>query len=152
MTQETFLKQSRRRAVMNICLLTLTGCSVVDQYGPRAVTYNEEASSSKSSAILLNVLRAAYRQPLQFTDMSTVTGTASIGASFTGTSIPLQIGGPKFTTPEVATLTPAATVSGGPSFNIANLNTQEFYQGIQSPLEVQVIASYVSAGIPLKLL
>jgi hypothetical protein len=135
-----------------LCTISICGCAVVDQYGPRAVTYNQEESSSKSSSILLNILRATYRQPLQFTDMSQVLGSASAGATITGTSIPFRVGGPQFSTPETAILSPAVTASGGPQFTVTNLNNQEFYQGLQSSLEPQIISNYKTQGVPLKLL
>jgi hypothetical protein len=135
-----------------LCAISIGGCTVVDQYGPRAVTYNQEESSSKSSSILLNILRATYRQPLQFTDMSQVLGSASAGATITGTSIPFRVGGPQFSMPETAILSPAVTASGGPQFTVTNLNNQEFYQGLQSSLEPQIIANYKAQGVPLKLL
>ncbi len=152
MAAKAHVRRWRALTVASASLATLAGCAIVDQYGPRAVTYNEEASSSKSSGILLNIMRAAYREPLQFTDMSTVTGTATASATVTGTTIPIRVGGPNFTAPDIMNITPAATMSGGPQFNIANLNTQEFYQGIQAPLETQLMANYVASGTPLTVL
>ncbi len=142
----------RRLSLAILCAISIGGCSIVDQYGPRAVTYNQEESSSKSSSILLNILRATYRQPLQFTDMSQVLGSASAGATITGTSIPFRVGGPQFSMPETAILSPAVTASGGPQFTVTNLNNQEFYQGLQSPLEPQILANYKVQDVPLKLL
>src|SRR5208283_4354997 len=72
------------------------------------------------------------------------------GATVTGTTIPFRVGGP--TTSEIMNIAPSATMSGGPQFNIANLNTQEFYQGIQAPLETQLMANYVASGTPLTVL
>jgi hypothetical protein len=141
-----------RLLVASLCTISLGGCTIVDQYGSRSVTYNQEESSSKSSSILLNILRATYRQPLQFTDMSQVLGSASAGATITGTSIPFRVGGPQFSTPETAVLSPAVTASGGPQFTVTNLNNQEFYQGLQSSLEPQIVANYQAQGVPLKLL
>jgi hypothetical protein len=47
---------------------------------------------------------------------------------------------------------PTATVSGGPTFNVATLNTKEFFSGILSPIGLQTIASYMQQGRPLNLL
>lgn len=134
-----------------IATALLSACAAVDQFGSRSTVYNEQTASSKSSGILLNIIRAAYRQPLQFTDISTVTGTASSSTTL-GAGIPIQIAGPNLTSPSFMTLSPSATMSGGPQFNVANLNNKEFYQGIQSPLEPQIIANYLNAGVPLKVL
>jgi hypothetical protein len=96
---------------------------------------------------LLNILRAAYREPLQFTEVTTVTGTAAAQGGLSA-DIPLRVDGTSFTTH----LNPSASVSGGPNFSVANLNTQEFYQGIQSPISAQVVANYAAAGVSLNLL
>jgi hypothetical protein len=128
-------------------LTSLGGCAIVDDYGSRAIEYNEQTATAKSSTVLLNILRAAYHEPLQFTDLSTVTGTASASAGINA-SIPFKIGGAHFTAPNILTLTPSTSVSGGPNFSVANLNTQEFYQGLQSPISARLISNYEAAGVP----
>ena len=133
-------------ALAHLSLFILGGCAVVDQYSSRAIEYNEQTAASKNSLILLNILRAAYREPLQFTDISTVTGTASAQGSLSA-DIPLRIGGTHFVTPQILSLNPSAAVSGGPNFSVANLSTQEFYQGLQAPVSAQVVANYAPAGV-----
>lgn len=134
-----------------ISLSILGGCAVVDQYGSRAIEYNEQTAAAKNSIVLLNILRAAYREPLQFTEISTVTGTASAQGSLSA-DIPLLIGGTNALTPQLLNLNPSATVSGGPNFSVANLSTQEFYRGLQSSIDTQVIDTYVASGVSLNLL
>jgi len=138
-------------ALALISLSILGGCAVVDQYSSRAIEYNEQTAASKNSIVSLNILRAAYREPLQFTEVTTVTGTAAAQGGLSA-DIPLRVGGTSFTTPQILTLNPSASVSGGPNFSVANLNTQEFYQGIQSPISAQVVANYAAAGVSLNLL
>jgi hypothetical protein len=138
-------------ALAHLSLSTLGGCAVVDQYGSRATEYNEQTTASKNSIVLLNILRAAYREPLQFTDVTTVTGTASAQGSLSA-DIPVPIGGAGFTTPNLMILNPSATVAGGPNFSVANLSTQEFYRGLQSSIDTQVIETYVASGVSLNLL
>lgn len=132
------------RALLCLCLSALlSGCGTADYYSPRAQIMNAETSKAKSNQILLNILRAAYREPLQFTDTSTITGTASVGASLSSS---LPFAGNRGTGAQLFSLSPGATVSEGPAFNIANLNTQEFYQGIQTPIDLSPIASYKASG------
>jgi hypothetical protein len=138
-------------ALAHLSLSTLGGCAVVDQYGSRATEYNEQTTASKNSIVLLNILRAAYREPLQFTDVTTVTGTASAQGSLSA-DIPVRIGGTGFTAPNLMILNPSATVTGGPNFSVANLSTQEFYRGLQSSIDTQVIDTYVASGVSLNLL
>src|SRR5690242_17092048 len=58
--------------------LSLGGCSAVDNFEPRALQYNQEAAATKSNTILLNILRAAHRLPLQFTEYTTAVGQSSL--------------------------------------------------------------------------
>lgn len=144
----------RLRFYVTIVVLYVTslgGCAVVDQYSSRASEYNEQAATSTSSLVLLNIMRAAFREPLQFTDVSSVNGTASAQGSLSA-NIPLRVGGPNLTSAQILQLNPAAMMSGGPTFNVANLHNQEFYRGLQSPIDPQTIANYKAAGIPLKVL
>ncbi len=144
----------RTASILALSLLALSilgGCTVVDQYGSRAIEYNQQTGNASNSLILLNILRAAYREPMQFTDVTTVTGTA-LAQGGLGANIPVWIGGAGLTSPNLLNLNPSATVSGGPNFSIANLNSQEFYQGMQSSIDSQVIDTYVSSGVSLNLL
>lgn len=118
---------------------SLSSCVLVDNFAHRSVDYNLQAENSKNRNLLLNVIRAAYRRPLQFTELMTVTGLAT--ASVTGV----------FTLPFVAnhaaasrvfSFSPGAAVSGGPNFTVAILNTKEFYQGILTPLPMQIVALF----------
>jgi hypothetical protein len=128
--------------------LLLSGC-ISDIFGDRAVAYNEEAESHKDKVILSNIGRAALGRSLQFTELSTVSGTASQSIQLGG-SIPL-VGGPP-TVSHVSTLSPTLGLSGGPTFNVANLSTKEFYSGILAPLPLQTIGYYLLEGYPAQIL
>jgi hypothetical protein len=132
-----------RLIVATALFLGLGACAAVDTFGPRALDYNQEAADSYNSQILLNIIRAAYAEPLQFTDLSTVTGQAS-GSITTSSSLPFF--GNRATSSRLYTLSPGFTVSGGPSFNVANLHNQDFYQGIEGPVKNQTIAQFLDAG------
>ncbi|MVT55291.1 hypothetical protein GPL17_33200 [Bradyrhizobium yuanmingense] len=117
----------------------------MDQFSPRAQDYNHQTASSKSNQILLNVVRSAYSQPLQFTDVSTVAGTASVSGTL-GETIPFPLNIAARTGSRSITASPSVTGTGASTVNIANLNTQEFYQGLQKPLSKSQIAYYLFSG------
>jgi hypothetical protein len=124
-----------------VCPLILGGC-VADIFGERAVSYNQEAATNKDKTILTNIVRAALGRPLQFTELTTVSGTASQSLSVAGV-IPFAVHRP----PTVGisdTVTPTASLSGGPTFSVANLSTKEFYSGILSPLQTSILGYYLS--------
>ena len=123
----------------------LSGCAAVDSFGSRALNYNRQAAGIQEQELLLNVMRAAYRAPLQFTAFTQITGQAGISgtAAFT---LPFNPSPSSFPHADVAS--PSATLSGTEAFTLANLNTQEFYQGILSPVPLATIDHYIEQGYP----
>src|SRR5918992_6225759 len=120
---------------------SLSSCVIVDNFASRSVDYNLQAEHSKNENLLLNVVRAAYRKPLQFTELMTVTGQAS--ASVTGVfTLPFAANHAAAT--RIFSFSPGASVSGGPNFTVAVLNTKEFYQGILTPIPMQIVALFLA--------
>lgn len=137
-----------RRKVLgtaSLALFLLSGCAAVDNFSSRALTYNRQAATIQEQALLLNVMRAAYRTPLQFTAFTQITGQAAV-AGTAAFSLPFNPSPPGF--PHADTASPSATLSGTEAFTVANLNTQEFYQGILSPVPLSVIDHYLEQGYP----
>src|SRR5712691_5008436 len=64
--------------------LALAGCAIVDKYSERAVEYNLQAEKTQQQNLLLNIIRASLRRPMQFTGLQSITGTASASGSVTG--------------------------------------------------------------------
>lgn len=147
------------RLLMPICCVALLGCAVVDQYSGRAIVYNLEAERAQDQAILLNIVRAYLRRPMQFTTVSTITGTAlaSGGAQYTlPTNVPFRP--PTQGATGIAAFPPLPTwqlsgaMSGGPAFTVPVLDTQEFYQGILKAIPAQLWDLYIQANYPPDLL
>ena len=132
--------------------VALVGCAVVDDFSGRAVDYNLEAEQVQEQTMLLNVVRASMRRPMQFTSLQSITGTASISGNGT-LSLPFGPAGhrpPKSLSPDIAGL--SGTVSGGPSFIVPVLDTQEFYEGILNPISLQIFDYYLEQGFPAEVL
>jgi len=127
--------------------ILLAACDQADRFGTRAVTYNKEAEAAKDQGLVLNIIRAAYRRPLQFTDVTTISGqaTASVTGGLSLVFGPHQSG-------SASTFTPGTTFSGGPTFSVVTLNTKEFYEGILTPIPMTTIDYYSSLGFPRALL
>src|SRR5579863_3961427 len=107
--------------LFSILVMALAGCAVVDQYSGRAISYNLEAEQALDQGLLLNIVRASLRRPMQFTSVQTVTGTASASAAAT------------FTVPFIPGTGASGfnpSISGGPQFTVPVLDTQEFYNGV----------------------
>jgi hypothetical protein len=89
-------------------------------------------------------LRAAYRYPMHFTELSTLSGTETVTGN-AGLSIPFShIYGS--TDSRIGTL--STSVSQSPTFNVAVLETQEFYKGMLAQLTVDQLNNYLAEGIP----
>jgi hypothetical protein len=123
--------------------LTLGGCATIDHIAPRAAQFNTETSNAKTRSIFANILRAADGQPLQFTDVTTFTGTGDVEGSLSA-ELPVKVD--PSTVERTWKVTPSAKLSAGSQFNVANLNTQEFYYGLQAPVKVEHIANFIAAG------
>jgi len=130
------------RCVAAVFAMQLCGCGAIDQFSPRAQDYNRASADSKSNQILLNVLRAAYSQPLQFTDVTTVAGTTSINGQLSD-SVPLPLNTVARLASRTVSASPSVSLTGGNTVNVANLNTQEFYKGLQAPLANSQVSYYL---------
>lgn len=145
--------------------LGLAGCSVIDDYSWRAVDYNREAEQAQQQVLLLNIVRASLRRPMQFTSLQTVTGSANVAGSVNGGAQGVS------NTPLISRfgLTPAPTstvlsriltgnvtgnvnMGGSATFTVPILDTQEFYRGILTPIPLQAFDYYLQQGYPAELL
>ncbi len=150
---------------VGVCVLTigivaaLAGCTVVDQYSGRAIVYNLEAEQAQDQAMVLNIVRAYLRRPMQFTTVSTITGIASASGSIQytlPTNVPFRPATQGATGiaafPPLPTWLFGGSMSGGPAFTVPVLDTQEFYQGILKAIPGQIWDLYLQANYPPDLL
>lgn len=127
--------------------LALAGCAIVDQYSGRATVYNIESEQTHDQGLLLNVVRASQRRPRQFTIVQQIIGTATAEGS---ANLTFPFGPHVGSTANTGMFT--ATASGGPQFQVAPLETNEFYAGILQPVSAQLIDLYVHGEFPHDLL
>lgn len=128
--------------------MAVAGCAIVDDFSGRAVDFNLQAEQAQEQALLLNIVRASLRRPMQFTGLQSITGTANISG---GSTLSIPFGEathrPKgAVSPDIAGF--SGTISGGPTFIVPVLDTQEFYQGILAPISLQVFDYYLQQGLP----
>ena len=145
----------------------ILGCALIDNYSWRAVDYNKEAEVAQQQTLLLNIIRASMRRPMQFTSLQTVTGSANVTGSLQGTGLqtnqtPFVSLFPGTTSPNstnsaltrimTGNLTGNVAMGGTATFTVPVLDTQEFYQGILTPIPLQALDYYLQQGIPAELL
>jgi hypothetical protein len=139
------------RILGGVCLVSslfLSGCGAVDNFQPRALQYNQEAATTKSNTILLNILRAGYRLPLQFTEYTTATGQSFLSGQLSAT---LPVSAIPANTPRTFTLNPQLTGNAQTQVTVQNLNSQDFYYGLQTPVTQQLMANFMAIGYDPKL-
>jgi hypothetical protein len=125
---------SVRAFLFLIACTGVSGCAVVDQYSGRATVYNAEAEEAHNQGLLLNIVRASLRHPRQFTIVQKITGTAQAQGSL---NLAFPFGSNASSTPGTAILNGGA--SGGPSFDVAPLETSDFYEGLAEPFLVSCL-------------
>ncbi len=121
------------------------GCAAVDNFSSRATQFNIETEQAQNEILLLNIVRASKRRPREFTALQTVTGTASATGGLT-LSVPFGRNN------GANALGINSSASGGPTFAMSVLDTQEFYQGIMKPIPTATIDFYVHQRYPKPLL
>jgi hypothetical protein len=124
-------------ALLFLMAIQATSCVVVDHFSHRAVQYNREAEQIQDQDLLLNIVRASKRRPLEFSGLQTVSGT---GQSSGGISMswPIHLNNATAAT----TLNPTVAFSGGPTFAVGVLDTQDFFEGILSPIPLDTLDLY----------
>ncbi len=119
----------------------------------RYAQYNRATDWAKNEAILLNIARASQFQPLNFLIYNAYTGTASVNASASSPSFiigPNRVAGQKQYTIGQGTLQASATANG--SINVQNLDTQDFYDALLSPVDFTNLYAFQRQGYPRELL
>jgi|GEM_PF-2783639 len=129
------------RGLLGAFLLLASGCAAVRPAQRVAVDFNRAFAESRDETMLLNVLRAAGRQPLQFSTMGTVTGSARGSGSI---SLPFAnlIGGSS-----PFTLSPSLSMSeGNPNLSIIPLSHREFALGLLAPMTPEHLSFFLNQG------
>lgn len=115
--------------------------------------YNYTTDWAKNQAILLNVVRASQFQPLNFLVYQAYTGTATASAM---ASSPGFIIGPDRTNAQkqytFSNSTVNATGTGTGSISVQNLDTQDFYDALLSPVDFTNLYAFQRQGYPRELL
>ena len=128
-------------ALLILSTLGLAACSHAGSVSGAATDYNRAIARARNEQILLNVLRASGREPLQFTAFGEIAATVnrSIGIDTVATN--LITGGRDM-------ISPTLRLGGStvPIVRIAPLGNQEFTNGLLRPITPDVLGLFVSQG------
>lgn len=128
-------------AVIAALGMALAGCAATTTTSKVAVDYNRIFASARNEVLVTNILRAADREPLQFSTMGTVTGTVRNSGTI-DLPIPSLIG------KGATILSPEITVNEGinPNVSIIPLSSKEFTEGILRPVTLDEVSYFINQG------
>lgn len=158
-----------RGALMAFLLTSAAGCALPSTVQRLGADYNSAVAGLSDELTLLNIVRAREGLPLHYTTFGrlsgslTVRGSASLNTQLresaptdlrsrtttnatTGTTIAEVASRSVLSGGTLFSPTMGLEVNTGPSFDISVLDTQEFFQGILTPVPVGVINSLLLSG------
>ena len=132
------------------CALGLTGgCTSTKYLQTRAEDFNRQAQLLKSKLLLLNIIRAAYGQPMQWSGLTQVTEAANSSGTV-GATVP--IAGTIGAMGLLYSITGSTTTSETPTYTVPLFDTKEFQSGISTQVTPQILKSLTDQGLPLRFL
>ncbi|ALQ50283.1 hypothetical protein [Nitrosomonas ureae] len=116
-----------QRLLCLFVLLTLTGCISPIALNRAVIAYDEAVTDSISQQLLVNIVRAHYRQPVHFTGVSNIAATFTFVANAGAIPSPGGLAG--------ATLMPifGGSLAESPTISIVPIEGEEFTQRLLTP-------------------
>ena len=133
-------------------LFALSGCTYSTYDLPGAVgKYNGSIEEFQERAILTNIIRASEDAPLGFTQVAVVRGSGSATSQF---GLPtVTIGGPQVPVQREAIFANNGLgASVNTNFDMAVLESKEFWLGVLTPLTPATLAFFINQGVPREIL
>jgi hypothetical protein len=127
----------------------LAACSLEPIINHQVVDYFEANDIASNQVILQNILRAKDGAPLHFSELASIRGSLSSGASVSATfpfmsldhatTLPRKLG------------TVGMTITSSPSFDIDSLDTQDFTNGVMRPITAETAQFFLNEGIDYRM-
>ena len=130
-----------RAAIASALLASLAACAAMRSTEEIAVDYNRAFASSRNEVLLLNILRSAAREPMQFSTMGTVSGSVGNGGQLTIPFTNLIAGGANAISPSIQ-----ITDAVNPSITVVPLGAREFATGILTPIGTDDLQLFLHGG------
>ena len=122
----------RKILLVAVVALGLGGCQSMVDFSDWAQGYDKAVEKARNQGILLNMVRAAYNDPLHFSTIAVVRGTVR-------SRRPCQPPYPSAPAPPAMlrptkSLTAGVSISEGFNFDMASLDNAEFMKGLLTPI------------------
>lgn len=135
------MRKIRPSKLLTACLpLLLSACAMTGPAHKVAVDYNRSFAHARDEVLLLNVLRASAREPLQFSTMGTVTGGVRTGSTISIPFTNIIAGGKDAISPTIG------FTDRNPSVTVVPLSNKEFTSGMLQPISLGTLDYFLSQG------
>ena len=138
----------RRAFVISVVLLlALTGCATKQQIADQIEKGSLATEDANNRLMLLNIVRAYHRYPMHFARINVLRGPMGLGGPTVTLPTPF---GPDFTS-QIYNLSTTVKFDQ-PNFDFQPLDSQEFYQGMTTPIKPALMQYFLEQGWPQQLI
>ncbi len=130
----------RSFCVVCLCsgLLSMVGCSSTGGVRATSIDINKSIEEVNNEVLLLNIVREYKHKPIYFTEFTQFNGTApSVKGNVSQITFPFGGDIAKGSSAQIG-----LTNNVGVTYQIGNLNTNDFYRGMMTPLQSQTFKYY----------
>ncbi len=136
--------------IMVFCIF-LASCEKAVDFSGFSSGYDKAIEKTANNNLLINILRAAYQQPMHFTSLSGVSGTSSLSAPSANLTLPFdQIF--SLSRNHSSAFINSPLFSQSSSVTVSPLTTSEFLSGMLTQISPETFHFYISQGIPRELI
>jgi hypothetical protein len=132
---------SKAKILVSAAAVLAAGCSHSSTVSEIATDYNRAMATSRDEQLLINVLRASGREPLMFSAIGEVTGSAQDKLTLQTAATNLLAGGKDMITPTLG-----LEGSSGPTVKVTPLSSKEFTEGILKPIKPETLNYFINQG------
>jgi len=132
-----------RVAMIAALVALLEGCIPQSVIRNRAIAENVTIEDITDTILVTNILRARDQAPLQFADIPLIHESFQITSGLT----PTIVFGPVHPGSGSDSVAPTVSVQEAPTFDLNNLDTQEFITGVMSPVKPRVVEYWLNRGL-----
>lgn len=136
----------RRLLLWSALALGMTGCGGLipsSSLSSSSLDYNSAIQDASDKLLVINILRARDLAPLHFGDIPSIHETVQVTAGLT----PTFIFGPVHPASVSNSVAPSLSLQDSPTFEMDNLDTQDFVTGVMSPIQPKVVKYWLDRGL-----
>jgi hypothetical protein len=130
-------------AITVMLAASLGGCISQSALRSRAIDESATLEDITDSILVSNILRARDEAPLQFADIPLIHESFQITSGIT----PTILFGPVHPGSASNSVAPTISIQEAPTFDLNNLDTQEFIRGVMSPVKPRVVQYWLDRGL-----